>query len=152
LAGDVLAWLFMSWLLCGVNQDLLVLRCSHRHFRRLIGHCDFSKKEASALFRVSRRPPMSGRHGIQVSIEGEMAMRSDADLKADLMERLDAIPAINASDIEVDVDNGLATLSGQVDTQQTRFQVERMARRIAGLRGLEINIKPGQPVSKKHHH
>ena len=79
-------------------------------------------------------------------------MRSDADLKADLMERLDAIPAINTSDIEVDVDNGLATLRGQVDTQQTRFQVERMARRIAGLRGLEINIKPGQPASKKHHH
>ena len=79
-------------------------------------------------------------------------MRSDADLKADLMERLDAIPAINASDIEVDVDNGLATLSGQVDTQQTRFQVERMARRIAGLRGLEINIRPAHPVSKKHHH
>ncbi len=79
-------------------------------------------------------------------------MRSDADLKADLMERLDAIPAISASDIAVDVDNGLVTLSGQVDTQQTRFQVERMARRIAGLRGLEINIKPAHPVSKKHHH
>ena len=79
-------------------------------------------------------------------------MRSDADLKADLMERLDAIPAINASDIEVDVDNGLVILSGQVDTQQTRFQVERMARRIAGLRGLEINIKPAHPVTKKHHH
>lgn len=79
-------------------------------------------------------------------------MRSDADLKADLMERLDAIPAINASEIEVNVDNGLVTLSGQVDTQQTRFQVERMARRIAGMRGLEINIKPTYGVSKKHHH
>ena len=79
-------------------------------------------------------------------------MRSDADLKADLMERLDAIPAINASEIEVYVSNGLVTLSGQVDTQQTRFQVERTARRMAGLRGLEINIKPAHPVSKKHHH
>ena len=79
-------------------------------------------------------------------------MKSDADLKADLMERLDAIPAINASDIEVDVDNGLVTLSGQVDTQQTRFQVERTARRMAGLRGLEINLKPAHPVNRKHHH
>jgi len=79
-------------------------------------------------------------------------MRSDADLKADLMERLDAIPAINASDIEVDVSNGLVTLSGQVDEQQTRFQVERTARRMAGLRGLEINIRPAYPVTKKHHH
>ena len=79
-------------------------------------------------------------------------MRSDADLKADLMERLDAIPAVIASDIEVEVSNGLVTLSGHVDTQQTRFQVERTARRIAGLRGLEINLKPAHPVAKKHHH
>lgn len=79
-------------------------------------------------------------------------MRSDAELKADLMERLDAIPAVNGSDIEVDVDNGLVTLSGHVDTQQTRFQVERTARRLAGLRGLEIHLKPAHPAAKKHHH
>ena len=79
-------------------------------------------------------------------------MRSDADLKADLMERLDAIPAINASDIEVDVSNGLVTLSGHVDGQKTRFQVERTARHTAGLRGLEINIRPAHTVNKKHHH
>ncbi len=79
-------------------------------------------------------------------------MRSDADLKADLMERLDAIPAISSSDIEVHVDNGMVTLKGQVDTHQTRFQVERTARRVAGMRGLEINVRPGQMPSKKHHH
>ena len=79
-------------------------------------------------------------------------MRSDADSKADLMERLDAIPAINASDIEVDVSNGLVTLSGQVDAQQTWFQVDRTGRRIAGLRGLEINIRPVYLRTKKHHH
>lgn len=79
-------------------------------------------------------------------------MKTDAELKADLMERLDAIPAVNASEIEVMVDNGMVTLSGQVDTQQTRFQVERTARRVPGMRGLEIKVRPGQPVSKKHHH
>jgi len=79
-------------------------------------------------------------------------MRTDAELKADLMERLDEIPAVNASDIEVNVDNGMVTLSGEVDTHQTRFQVERTARRVAGMRGLEIKVRPGQPTSKKHHH
>ena len=62
-------------------------------------------------------------------------MKTDAELRADLMERLDAIPAIGGSDIEVLVDNGMVTLSGQVDTQQTKFQVERTARRVMGLRG-----------------
>ena len=79
-------------------------------------------------------------------------MKSDADLKADLMERLDAIPTVSASDIEVDVDNGMVTLSGRVDTHQTRFEVERTARRISGMRGLEIKIRPGQPAAKRHHH
>ncbi len=78
-------------------------------------------------------------------------MKTDEELKADLMERLDAIPAVNASDIEVSVDNGMVTLSGQVDTHQTRFQVERTARRISGIRGLEIKIRPGQNASRKHH-
>ena len=79
-------------------------------------------------------------------------MRTDAELKADLMERLDAIPAISASDIQISVDDGLATLSGEVDTHQTRFQVERTARRVAGLRGLEIRIRPGKATIRKGGH
>ena len=79
-------------------------------------------------------------------------MRTDSDLKADLMERLDAIPAIGGSDIQVSVDNGMVTLSGEVDTHQTRFQIERTARRVSGMRGLEINVRHGMPVSRKHHH
>ena len=76
-------------------------------------------------------------------------MRTDAELKADLMERLDAIPAISASDIQISVDDGLVTLSGEVDTHQTRFQVERTARRVTGLRGLEIRIRPGKATIRK---
>jgi osmotically-inducible protein OsmY len=79
-------------------------------------------------------------------------MRTDSELKADLMERLDAIPAVNASDIEVMVDNGMVTLSGQVNTHQTRFQVERTARSVSGMRGIEINVRPGQSAPRKHHH
>lgn len=78
-------------------------------------------------------------------------MKTDSELKADLMERLDAIPAVNASDIDVDVDHGMVTLSGHVDTHQTKFQVERTARRVHGIRGLEINVKPLQTGSRKQH-
>lgn len=69
-------------------------------------------------------------------------MRTDAELKADLMEKIDSIPSINVADIEVFVDRGVVTLSGQVDTHQTRFEIERTARRVAGMRGLEIKIRP----------
>jgi osmotically-inducible protein OsmY len=78
-------------------------------------------------------------------------MRTDADLKADLMEKLDSIPSIVGADIEVFVDHGMVTLNGQVDTHQTRFQVERTARRVSGVRGLQINIKPTQTGVRKCH-
>jgi osmotically-inducible protein OsmY len=78
-------------------------------------------------------------------------MRTDADLQADLMERLDAIPALGHSEIQVDVDHGRVTLSGEVDTPQTRFQIERAAKRVAGMQGLEIRVRPGKSASRKHH-
>jgi osmotically-inducible protein OsmY len=82
----------------------------------------------------------------------ENMMRTDTELKADVMELLDAIPAVNASDIEVDVDRGVVTLSGHVDTPQTRFQVERTARRVPGIRSLAISLKPSQLAGKRHYH
>lgn len=78
-------------------------------------------------------------------------MRSDADLKAELMERLDAIPAVGSSEIQIDVDDGMVTLSGEVDTHQTRFQVERAAHRVPGMRGLDIKITPQANGKHKHH-
>lgn len=69
-------------------------------------------------------------------------MTLDSELKADLVGRLDAIPTVDSADVEIVVDNGMVTLNGQVDTHQTRFQIERAARKIAGVRGLQINIAP----------
>jgi len=69
-------------------------------------------------------------------------MRTDAELMTDLMELFDAIPSVDVSDIDVHVDNGVVTLIGEVDTHQTRFQVERAARKVVGLRGLQIQIRP----------
>lgn len=80
-----------------------------------------------------------------------MGMKSDMDLRAELMESLDAIPAVNGADIEISVDQGMVTLSGEVDTHQTRFQVERAARRVHGMRGLEIKVQPSANAKHKHH-
>ncbi len=78
-------------------------------------------------------------------------MKSDADLKAELMERLDAIPAVSGSEIQIDVDDGMVTLSGEVETHQTKFQVERAAHRVAGMRGIKIKLKPQANGKHKHH-
>ncbi len=71
-------------------------------------------------------------------------MMTDSDLKITLMERFNTIPDVDASDIDIHVKDGMVTLNGQVDTHQTRFQVERAARRVPGIRALKIHIKPRQ--------
>lgn len=71
-------------------------------------------------------------------------MRTDDELKNDLIERLDAIPSIERSDIDVQVEDGMVTLTGSVDTHQTRFQVERAARKVAGIRSLQMQVSPGE--------
>ncbi len=76
-------------------------------------------------------------------------MTSDSEMKADLIGRLDAIPSVDATDVEIEVDHGMVTLTGRVDTHQTRFQIERAARKIAGVRGLQINIAPRSGTVKK---
>ncbi len=81
-----------------------------------------------------------------------MTRKTDAELRTDLIEVLDSIPAISASDIDVQVEAGMVTINGHVDTYQTRFQVERVARRVSGMRGLQINIRPSETVSKRAHH
>ncbi len=79
-------------------------------------------------------------------------MKTDMQLKADLMEKLDAIPAVGASDIEVLVDGGMVVLSGEVDSPQLKFLVERIARRVSGMRGLELDISARHQNSKREHH
>ena len=76
-------------------------------------------------------------------------MTSDSEMKADLIGRLDAIPSVDVTEVEIVVDHGMVTLNGRVDTHQTRFQIERAARRIAGVRGLQINIAPRTSAVKR---
>ena len=73
-------------------------------------------------------------------------MRTDEELKAEVMDRLDAIPAVNRANIAVQVDNGVVSVSGQVDSHQTRFHVEHAIRRVPDLRGLAVELKPNRPT------
>lgn len=71
-------------------------------------------------------------------------MKSDAELEAALMQSLRAMLGSHQWPLEVVVDHGVVTVSGEVDTHHTRFQIERAARRVAGLCSLQINIRPNQ--------
>ncbi len=64
----------------------------------------------------------------------DVVKASDGDLKTAIEQRLE--PRGNLSDIDVDVKNGVARLTGEVKSQSDRIEALTIARSTAGVRGL----------------
>ena len=67
-------------------------------------------------------------------------MKSDAQLQTDVLAELHWDPSINAAQIGVEVRNGVVTLSGEVSTFAEKWELERIAQRVAGVLALAIDI------------
>lgn len=67
-------------------------------------------------------------------------MKTDTQLKADVTDELAWDPAINAAAVGVAVKDGVVTLSGELTTFAEKHAVERAVRRVAGVRGLAIDL------------
>lgn len=70
-------------------------------------------------------------------------------MKAALETSLSAMLGSHQWPVEPVVDRGMVTVNGQVDTHDTRFQIERAVRRVNGWRSLQINIRPTQTGGRK---
>jgi osmotically-inducible protein OsmY len=73
-------------------------------------------------------------------------MRTDSQLRQEVIAELTWDPSVNNSLIGVEVDNGTVTLVGHVHSYAEKWQAERAAQRIPGVRGVavEINVRlPG---------
>lgn len=70
-------------------------------------------------------------------------MKTDTELKADVIDELAWDPAINATGIGVMVTDGVVTLTGHLDSFAEKHAVERAVHRVAGVRGiaLELDVK-----------
>jgi osmotically-inducible protein OsmY len=68
-------------------------------------------------------------------------MKSDLQLKADVIAELASNPSINADAIGVVVKDGLVSLGGHLDTYAEKHAVERAVRRVSGVRGIAIELE-----------
>jgi osmotically-inducible protein OsmY len=70
-------------------------------------------------------------------------MKTDADIKADVMAELAWDAAINPTGIGLMVKHGIVTLTGHLDTFAEKHAVERAVHRVSGVRGiaLELDVK-----------
>lgn len=76
-------------------------------------------------------------------------MKTDAQLKQDIIAELTWEPSVNASQIGVEVKNGTVTLAGHVDSYTEKWQAERAAQRVSGVKGLAVEIDVKLPGLSK---
>lgn len=70
--------------------------------------------------------------------------RSDARILEDVSERLSDDPRLDASEIEVAVQDGEVTLSGRVEDREARRRAEDLALAVAGVRHVMNHLRAGR--------
>ena len=78
-------------------------------------------------------------------------MKTDRQLKKDVEAELEWDPSIDAAHVGVAVEDGVVTLTGHLSTFAEKLGVERAAKRVAGVRGvaveLDVKLEPHHRVS-----
>ncbi len=73
-------------------------------------------------------------------------MKSDVQLRNDVLDELNADPSIDAARIAVTVEDGIVTLGGEVTSYPQKRAAERAVKRVAGVTGyaeeIRVNILP----------
>jgi len=63
-------------------------------------------------------------------------MKTDTDLKRDVLDELAWEPSVMSKDIDVSVNDGIVTLTGHVPTYAEKYAAEHAVKRVAGVRGI----------------
>ncbi len=72
--------------------------------------------------------------------------RSDERIREDVNERLTDDWRVDASDIEVSVDNGLVTLAGSVGSRAEKRRAEDVAESVSGVMDVSNQLRVGSSV------
>ncbi|MGO4918005.1 BON domain-containing protein [Maribacter spongiicola] len=74
-------------------------------------------------------------------------MKTDAKIKLDVQDELSWEPSIDETKIGVAVDEGIVTLSGEVDSFSKKLAAEKAAKRVSGVKGVAEDIVVKYPSS-----
>jgi osmotically-inducible protein OsmY len=77
-------------------------------------------------------------------------MKSDAQILQDVLAELDWEPTLDASLIEVDVADGIVTLSGKTASFAEKLDAAAAAQRVAGVRALTQRIEVALPAWRRN--
>jgi len=76
-----------------------------------------------------------------VTLPRRTTMKTDSQLQQDVMAELKWEPAVHATQIGVEVKNGVVTLAGEVGSYTEKLNAERAAQRVHGVKALAVEMK-----------
>lgn len=76
-------------------------------------------------------------------------MKTDSQLKRDVMEELAWEAAVNDNEIGVEVREGIVTLTGNLSSYAEKYAAERAVQRVSGVKALAVEIDVVLPGSSK---
>jgi len=76
-------------------------------------------------------------------------MKTDLQVQQDVLAELKWEPSINAADIGVEVKDGIVTLAGHVGSYAEKWDAERVAQRVSGVKALAIEMDVTLPGSSQ---
>jgi len=68
-------------------------------------------------------------------------MKSDTQIQHDVLEELNCDPSINAARIGVEVNQGVVTLAGHIDSFTEKWHAEQAAQRVSGVKALAVELE-----------
>lgn len=67
-------------------------------------------------------------------------MKTDSDIKKDVLAEMEWDPEINAAGVGIAVKDGVVTVSGHLDTYSEKFAIQRALRRVDGVRAIAMEV------------
>jgi osmotically-inducible protein OsmY len=97
----------------------------------------------SVAIGARRAPP---RHGSRATTD-EPTEKSDSQIQRDVLTELTWDTRVKVTDVGIEVDGGLVTLTGTVDSWAARWAARDVARRVVGVLGVANDVRVELPAA-----
>jgi hypothetical protein len=78
-------------------------------------------------------------------------MKTDSQVQLDVISELRWEPSVDAAQIRVEVRDGVVTLAGRVNSYAEKWEAERAARRVSGVKTLSVQLFVTLTASRTRH-